>query len=306
MRAKLGGLLYEKATVKPSDEDLEPDGPEAPEMVIEEIEGYEVGQPSRSRREPEILAYIGRAQRGALWDETLELYQAVPMDLSGDPSQGRALRLLQEAQDILLEKPRQFDVAKFKVGQVQSLISWRRNVRRWSSTYGWGIFIYEVVWIVALVLGFVASESTVGLFTNVTGGVTGIDSLSRLWRTMMWGGLGGVIGAYYSLYWHVAKVRDFDKQYTMWYIVQPVIGLLLGALVHLLIGSGFLTAQGVNQEDQRVTVSLFPYAVACIAGFRQRFILEMIDRVIQVITPSPQPESMPVEETVIENELVSS
>ena len=133
-----------------------------------------------------------------------------------------------------------------------------------------------------------------------------MGGLSRLWTTMMWGGLGGVVGAFYSLYWHVAKVRDFDKQYTMWYVVQPVIGLLVGALVHLLFGSGLLTAQGVNQQDEIVPVSLFPFAVAAIAGFRQRFILEMIDRVIQVITPSPQPEQPVVEETPAEEPINAS
>jgi hypothetical protein len=97
----------------------------------------------------------------------------------------------------------------------------------------------------------------------------------------------------------VAKVRDFDKQYIMWYVVQPVIGLLLGALVHLVIGAGFLIARGLNQPDQAVIASLFPYAVACIVGFRQRSILEMIDRVIQVITPSPRPVSNPAEETIV-------
>lgn len=306
MRAKLDGLLYQHATVKPSGADLEPDGPDAPEMVIEEIEDYEAEQPSRTRREPEILAYVGTAQRTALWEEALELYRAVPDVLTGDANQGRALRLLQEAQDILLEKPRQFDVARFKVSQVQALVSWRRNVNRWSNTYGWGIFAYEILWIVALVLGIFGAERVVGQITNMAGGAPGIDGLLRLWTTMMWCGLGGVIGAYYSLYWHVAKVRDFDKQYTMWYIVQPVIGLLLGGVVYLVIGSGFLTAQGVNQENQTVSVSLFPYAVACIAGFRQRFILEMIDRVIQVITPSTQPKQAEIEDTITEEPLGST
>jgi hypothetical protein len=76
-------------------------------------------------------------------------------------------------------------------------------------------------------------------------------------------------------------------------------------MVHLLIGSGFLTARGVTEESEAVALSLFPYAVACIAGFRQRFILEMIDRVIQVITPAPQPEQKPAEEATEEEPLNS-
>jgi hypothetical protein len=306
LRAELDGLLYQRATTKPSDEDLEPEGPGGHEVVVEELEGYQAGQPSRTRREPEILAYVGQEQRKSLWDETLALYKDVPEILTGDANQARALRLLQEAQDLLLERPRQFDVAKYKVGQVQTLVSWRRNVNRWSNTYGWGIFVYEVVWIAALVWGVFGAALVVGGIAGLVGGEPSVAGLLNLWSTMMWGGLGGVIGAFYSLYWHVAKVRDFDKQYTMWYIVQPVIGLLLGALVHLLIGSGFLTARGVTEESETVALSLFPYAVACIAGFRQRFILEMIDRVIQVITPSPQHEQKSAEETVEEEPLKSS
>ena len=306
MRAELDGLLYQQATTKPSDEDLEPEGPEGHEVVVEELGGYEAGQPSRTRREPEVLAYVGQEQRKALWEETLALYKDVPDILTGDDNQARALRLLQEAQDLLLEKPRQFDVAKFKVGQVQTLVSWRRNVNRWSNTYGWGILVYEVVWIAALVWGVFGAATIVDAIVGLAGGEPSVAGLLNLWSTMMWGGLGGVIGAFYSLYWHVAKVRDFDKQYSMWYIVQPVIGLLLGALVHLLIGSGFLTARGVTEEGETVALSLFPYAVACIAGFRQRFILEMIDRVIQVITPSPQREQKQAEEAIEEEPLNSS
>jgi hypothetical protein len=264
MRARLDGLLHQQAMVKASDEDLK------------------------------------EAQQSKLWDETLKLYDIVPDVLAGDENQERALQLLQEAQDILLAQPRRYDLAKYRVGQVQALVSWRCNVNRWSNTYGWAIFMYEVAWIVVLVLGVFAAQLIAELVTSRAGGVLGTDGLARLWSTMMWGGLGGVIGALYSLYWHVAKVRDFDRQYIMWYVVQPVIGLLLGALVHLVIGAGFLIARGLNQPDQTAMASLLPYAVACIVGFRQQSILEMIDRVIQVITPSPRPVSNPAEEAIIE------
>jgi H+/Cl- antiporter ClcA len=156
---------------------------------------------------------------------------------------------------------------------------------------------------VALVGGIFGAPYVVDEVLRLAGGEPIIGFVAGLWSTMMWGGLGGVVGAFYSLYWHVAKVRDFDRQYTMWYVVQPVIGLLVGSLVHLLIGSGFLTGRGETQAGTEVAISLFPYAVAAIAGFRQRFILEMIDRVIQVITPSPQPESTPDENEIDEEPL---
>jgi hypothetical protein len=297
MRTKLGELLYRQAAVRPWDRGPDPDGLRMAARAPEGGESDEVGQALFPGVEPGFPAAVGREEQSALWEETRELYKVVPDLLSGDESQGRALRLLQEAQDIMLAKPRQFDVAKFKVGQVQALVTWRRNVDRWSRTYGWGIFAYLVVWILALLLGLVAAEPAANLVTGMVRGVPGIDGLSRLCSTMMWGGLGGVMGAFYSLYWHVSRVRDFDKKYLMWYVLQPVIGWLLGALVYLLLGPGWLSAPGASQRNQTAIRSLFPYAVACLVGFRQRLVLETIDRVIQVMTPSPRPHKSQVQDT---------
>jgi hypothetical protein len=216
------------------------------------------------------------------------LYRVVPDILAGDADQSRALRLLQEAQDILLGDTRQYYVAEYKVAQAKSLLVRRTNVDRWSNTYGWAIFFYGVLWIAVLLLGLFYGPRIVSAAASAAGTGKGFGeaALLGLWNTMIWGGLGGVIGAFYSLYWHVAKVRDFDRQYSMWYIVQPVIGLLLGALVYLLVGSGLAAVRGETQSGMGVGVSPFSFAVACIAGFRQRSILEMIDRVFQVMTPS--------------------
>jgi hypothetical protein len=283
---KMGGLLWERATTKPLEGDIQPQGPEGTKLVFHEPRGYERGQASQRWREAETIASVGRDQRQKLWDETLKLYREVPDLLTGEDNQ-QALELLRQAQDILLERPRQFDMAMFKVGQVQSLVSWRRNVNVWSNTYGWAIFAYEVLWIVALVGGIFGAPYVVDEVLRLAGGEPITGFVAGLWSTMMWGGLGGVVGAFYSLHKHVAQVRDFDRQYSMWYIVQPVMGMLLGTLVHLLTGAGFLTAQMGTDAEGRLIASFFRSAVACIAGFRQRSVLEIIDRVVQVITPSP-------------------
>jgi len=59
----------------------------------------------------------------------------------------------------------------------------------------------------------------------------------------------------------------------------------VGGLIHLLFGAGFLTAVSKASTTTGVVLSALPYAVACIAAFRQRFILEIIDQVIQLVTP---------------------
>ena len=275
-------------TTGSSDGQLDPEGPQTPGVVLDGLETPEEDQPSRVPADEEVVGYVGSEQRQALWNEIMELYEIVPNLLCTDENLASALRLLQEAQDILLEKPRQFDVARYKVSQVSGIVNRRLNTSRWANTYGWAAFAYEVLWLGILVLAVFLSPVVVNRIVGIAEGTPGMDpmALSVLWNTMAWGGIGGVIGAFYSLYWHAALKKDFDKQYIMWYIVQPVIGLLIGGLVHLLIGAGFLTVMSKVSTTSDVILSALPYAVACIAGFRQRFILEIIDRIIQLLTPA--------------------
>jgi predicted phage tail protein len=75
-------------------------------------------------------------------------------------------------------------------------------------------------------------------------------------------------------------------------------GIILGGIVYLIIASGFisiqvLTAQATDfsqaaQAMANPAIKAFHSVVACIAGFRQRFVYEMLDRIVQVLTPRPK------------------
>ena len=263
---------------------FEPDGPRSAPLDLRELEQVEEGQQSRLRDEDEVLTYVGEDQRQRLWKQIVALYDEVPQVLAHDELQGEALQLLQSAQDILMEKPRQFDVAQYKVGQVQSILTRRRQTIRWTNTYGWLAFLYEGIWVWVLAVAIFYAPAIVASITVTFGAAESLVSVEQLWNTAAWGGVGGVLGALYSLYWHAAKVKDFDKQYLMWYVVQPVIGLIIGAALHVIIGAGFLTLIGEPAVTQGTPLRLFPYALAVVAAFRQRFILELVDRVIQFVT----------------------
>jgi hypothetical protein len=278
------GAMYAGAAAALATDPFEPDGPASAPIDLPELEQSEQEQSSRVRDEDEVLAYIGDEQRQQLWQTIARLYDDVPRILVHDELQDEALQLLQAAQDILMERPRQFDVAKYKVGQVESILMRRRQTTVWTNTYGWLTFLYEAAWVVVLSGAIFYAPAIVTSITSSFGASESLISLEQLWNTAVWGGVGGVLGALYSLYWHAAKVKDFDKQYVMWYVVQPVIGLIIGASLHVIIGAGFLTLIGEPAVEQGTPLRLFPYALAVIAAFRQRFILEVVDRVIQFVT----------------------
>jgi hypothetical protein len=118
---------------------------------------------------------------------------------------------------------------------------------------------------------------------NITGATAG--DLFPFWNTLMWGGIGGVIGALYALWWHVSDQQDFDRQYMMWYLVQPIMGVVLGGIVFLLLTGGFLLLQ-IKPSDPNAGARLLPYLVAVLAGFRQNFIYNQLDRLIGLFAPS--------------------
>jgi H+/Cl- antiporter ClcA len=106
---------------------------------------------------------------------------------------------------------------------------------------------------------------------------------------MLWGSLGGVLGGFYSLWKYVAEKQEFDRQYTTWYMLQPISGLLIGTLVHALVMTGFIsmfnqvTEGGAPVAQGSQPGFWFPALMALALGFRQNFALRFLDRVIELI-----------------------
>ena len=117
--------------------------------------------------------------------------------------------------------------------------------------------------------------------------------------TLAWGGIGGVTNALWSLYHHVSVARDYDPVENLWYYSQPVLGMVLGGIVFLVMGAGFLVVQvDLAAQDVALGARMLPAAIAVVAGFRQNMVLDLIERIISVILPSQQQQSSSLQATV--------
>jgi hypothetical protein len=262
-------------------------------------------QTSRQISERTVLGRLGEKRQEALVKEIDTVVVEAAQILSVDKGLEEALRLLREARDITIERPRQFDEAEYRVAKVKAMLQRKQNVNRWSVVYGYPVLIYQIIWFLLLLGSFLFDHSLAVFIADVTDTTfSDMASLSMehifpLWNTMAWGGIGGVVGSLYSLYWHAAVEQDFDKQYLMWYIVQPIMGVILGGIVYLIIAAGFISVQvlatqtttSVGEATQTMAnpaIKSFHSMVATLAGFRQRFVYEMLDRIVQVLTPRPK------------------
>jgi len=93
----------------------------------------------------------------------------------------------------------------------------------------------------------------------------------------------GAIGGTTTVFWGLIKHRidlDFDKIYTTWYILKPILGAITGVVSVLIVKAGMWSMQG---PEALVKNELPLYVIAFLAGFSERFFIQLIDRVITAL-----------------------
>jgi hypothetical protein len=98
----------------------------------------------------------------------------------------------------------------------------------------------------------------------------------------------------------VAMKQDFDRQYVMYYLVQPIMGFVLGALIHFILVAGFLVFR-INEQAVD-TLTALGVVIGFTAGFRQRVVFEMLDRIVKRLLPrsEDEPDAKPVSVVPVE------
>lgn len=268
----------------------------------------------------EIMSKLRRSDLNALDKEVDALYGKVATLLSANREEATvAFDILRRVRLILLKDPEQYADAEYLVNQVRARMNQIEQSLEGGRLYAPRIFAYQATWMVLL--------SALALVTTVGGGAVSawvayflgvpLDSPQLSWAvlylsTLAWGGIGGVTSALWSLYHHISVDRDYNPVENLWYYSQPVLGMVLGGIVFLIVGAGFLVVQvDLNTQDAALGARLLPAAIAAVAGFRQNMVLDLVERIVSLIVPSQpstdstlkpaaqQPVQQPPEELVI-------
>jgi len=282
--AVLVPIRAETKSILPPDSGQEP-APPAPPAPPERTEDQKTIMVQR------LDAVFDQGWQKALHQQIDDLYKQVATEFSSPPEKAeRALSLLREARQVLLETPEEYVAAEYRTMQVRAMLDRVRESRKHSGYYGPRILAYETGWLVLLLAGLILAAPLTRWITLIAqtgvGDEAALLSIYPIFNTMIWGGIGGVVGALYSLWWHISDQQDFDRHYLTWYLVQPLLGLVLGGIVFLLMAGGFLLLQ-VNLQDPNASTAarLLPYLTAVLAGFRQNFVYEQFNRLISLFGP---------------------
>jgi hypothetical protein len=209
-----------------------------------------------------------------------QLYDDIAVELSDNRDEAmHALEMLGKARIMLGSAPDRYDEALDLVSTVKTMIDHKRNKERGASTWGKLTLVYTLIWFIVLISAMCFDDRFDAIFSG-TG--AGVNAVGVTWLSALAGGIGAVVGSFYSLYWHMTMKQDFRRQYVMVYLVRPFIGLALGGITYFIIQSGLLIFAYV--PDQRglfsPNVAALQLMIGWIVGFRQPVISKLVAMIV--------------------------
>ncbi|HAD06873.1 MAG TPA: hypothetical protein DCE76_06905 [Anaerolineaceae bacterium] len=260
------------------EEESEPVAPQDRPMraVFPVLEGEEVKQDLKM----DEFITVERIQ--ALHERASHALERIKGEVNKVELAGQLFDQIQRARQLLFEARENFEEAERLIVEVEHRLDFIQRVKQASRTVGLRLFGYELLIFIALISVFVIIniEPQASLINQASPFAS--VNLVQFINTLLWGGFGGVVGAFYALWKHIAAEQDFDPQYALWYITNPLLGIALGAFVFLVFQAGFFSLTAGMEENVTIRSALVIYVFAWVSGFKQNVVYEIVRRILDV------------------------
>lgn len=183
---------------------------------------------------------------------------------------------VQSARNELLGGKANIEEAERFINEVEYRIGQSERVRRWSYTFGGFLFLYELAFAIAMVYL---------LFVHLISGLQPNGHfITYMGVSMVFGGLGGVMGAWFSLVKHVAQDQDFEWQHTMWYLTSPLLGVFTGLVVVVIAYVGLISLiPNSTTEGIAISTPWAIYLLAFLTGYQHNVFIDLLKRALKVL-----------------------
>lgn len=232
----------------------------------------------------------------ALWERGDKL-QTMIFDAIDDLNLARSLlEQVRSARTLILADKENYEEAERALNEVEYRITYGVRFKHWSGL-GYRLMIYEVVWM--FLLGFAT-------FLLLRAGVRGLNldiapliSANEIYVGILgalFGGLGGVTGALYAL-WRYITQQKFNPQYTIWYLEQPIMGILIGLFIFIFLKIGFSVTAGSTGAE--IGSPFMACLLGFIGGYQQNVLYNIVRQILQQFKIGQEEEKSQEEEQPI-------
>jgi hypothetical protein len=257
------------------------------QLTVREVDLVEMDQ----AKQEEVLAFLG-TRPTELFEEIEQLHDDVADQLSGNKTDvSFALDTLLDANNIVIERPYQYEEALYRVALVRTMLNRRRKLSR-ASYGGTGFFVlfYGIISVFLAIWGIFFGLSS-PFVNSLPAGELGFV-FQAIFMSGMAGLLGGAVEILWRLYYRVSIKQDFDPQYLMYYIVKPILGFVLGLIMYFLVAVGTTITASTNVAGETTlpmveatTGFVLTMLLGFVAGYRQESVFDMIYVLIKRISP---------------------
>jgi hypothetical protein len=177
----------------------------------------------------------------------------------------------------------QFEESERILNEVDERVNLEEQVRQLSASLKTWVLAYELVFICLSLVGLLLVPSLIRdyfptWFSSVSPTIQA--SIGTMLRSMIWGGLGGGVSALVGLWAHQEFDQDLDRQWAIWFFANPLMGVVIGALIFLLSRAILVGVFPSIASDFRAGW-LF-YFISAIAGFKQNVFYTFFDRLFKI------------------------
>jgi hypothetical protein len=273
---------------------------QTPEEVVPRLELPE--RDISAERRAELAA--AASKRLSLWDEEIDAVYEQVIDQVGanDNITTDCFNQLLRARDIILRRDvARLAQAEYYIEQARARLRRAEASSKGAKRNAWWILGWGFLWAMVLISALVLLDSTLVQDAIDSLGLTGtFFNPDILLPAMVWGGLGGVVAIWYSLFKHVAQ-RDFDTSYNISYVGKPFFGLILGATVYMVVNL-LIVSLGIwpaNLPEELGSMTIAPwivYLLAWVSGFKENRIFGVVDYAMKRVfsTREAAPPSPPM------------
>lgn len=259
-----------------------------------ELVGEPIGSviPDLVNLEPDekmVRLFIRKEALELLWKQADKLQHQVTEEIHNLKLANAHLARIQNARNYLLAGEGNYEEAARSLAEVEHRLVFNKRVMAQTRERAPILFAYQLLWLIAI--GYFVWIMNYGALADLGNlMIIGVVSVYQFLSSLAWGALGAVVGGIYALWKHVSDLQDFDSQYTLWYITNPILGVVLGAFVFLVIQAGFFSmTSGVN-TDQPIQSAMIIYVLAWIAGFKQNVVYQIVQRILDVFQVNEKKE----------------